>query len=360
MGARLQLVAFALMLLAGCVSSGTQVKNAAFTQFQTGVTTESDVAKALGPPIATKTTSEGLRVILYVGTHAQASFIPIAGPFTGGASGQATAVTFRFGPDHKLLGYSSAQSNVALNTGIAGGGAASATATRELPLAALPAWTATAQAPSSPTSHHAHTQAVGATFGPDLYGLRVVSVEKYGPAARAGLRAGDIITHIDGKETAPIYWEYAAQNITNAEGPVTLRIAGRGDRTLLLSTGGARTEGTTNPVPNDSASPAASQTGATTAASHVRLGVHCMQVTAALAPVYHLPVDIGVRVVTVEAGSVAEAGGIHVGDVLLKYGDRSLNEISDLTAAIAATTKGAGVPITVWRRTGESVVDVQF
>ena len=445
-GARLQLVTFALTLLAGCVSSGW-----------TGATTEADVVKALGPPTRTTTTSEGLRVISYVGAHAQAkasSFIPIVG--AGGATAQGSAVTFRFGPDHKLLGYSTTQSNVDMNTGIASASATTAAATRESPPAALPTSTALAQAPpaalptstalaqappaalptstapaqappaalptstalaqappaalptstalaqappaalptstapaqappaalptstapaqappaalptstalaqappASPTLHHAHKQAVGATFGSDPDGLRVVSVEKYGPAARAGLTVGDLITHIDGKPTAPVYWEYAAQNITNAKGTVTLRIAGRGDRTLSLSMGGARTAGTTNPAPNDSAPP---QAGATTGASHVRLGVHCMHVTPEIAQTDHLPVDIGVRVVTVEAGSVAEAGGIQVGDVLLKYGDRSLNEISDLTAAIAATTKGAYVPITLWRRTGESVVAVQF
>ena len=111
---------------------------------------------------------------------------------------------------------------------------------------------------------------------------------------------------------------------------------------------------------HDSAPPAAPQANSTSRDAHVRLGVHCTQLTPALAHTGHFPVDTGVRVATVEAGSVAEANGIKVGDVLLKYGDRSLNEISDLMTAIAATTQGADVPITVWRRTGESVVDVQF
>jgi S1-C subfamily serine protease len=111
---------------------------------------------------------------------------------------------------------------------------------------------------------------------------------------------------------------------------------------------------------NPSAAPAAPQAVATPGAPHVRLGVHCMQVTPELAQTEHLPVDIGVRVVTVESGSIAEASGIEAGDVILKYGDRSLSEINELTAAIAATAKGADIPITVWRRTGESVVDVQF
>ena len=92
----------------------------------------------------------------------------------------------------------------------------------------------------------------------------------------------------------------------------------------------------------------------------MQLGVHCIQVNSLVAHTDHRRVRSHVRVATVEAGSVAEASGIKVGDFLLKYGNRSLNGISDLMAAIAATPKGASVPITVVRRAGESVVNVQF
>jgi hypothetical protein len=111
---------------------------------------------------------------------------------------------------------------------------------------------------------------------------------------------------------------------------------------------------------DDSTAPVALPAGTGGATDRVRLGVHCVQVTALIAQADHLPVQTGVRVATVEAGSVAEASGIKVGDVLLKYGDRSVNEIADLTNAIAATTKGASIPVTVARRTGEAVVDVHF
>jgi S1-C subfamily serine protease len=94
--------------------------------------------------------------------------------------------------------------------------------------------------------------------------------------------------------------------------------------------------------------------------SHVRLGVHCVKVTPEFARAAHLSVDIGVRVVTIEAGSVAQQNGIKVGDVILKYGDRSISEVNDLAAAIAATPWGAVVPITIARRTGEEDVLVQF
>jgi membrane-associated protease RseP (regulator of RpoE activity) len=86
----------------------------------------------------------------------------------------------------------------------------------------------------APSVSHGKRQAVGVTFGSDLGGLRVMTVEKYGPAARAGLSPGDLITKIDGKPCAAIYWEYAAQSIINAPNDVTLTIQGKGDRVLSL------------------------------------------------------------------------------------------------------------------------------
>jgi PDZ domain len=247
MAARLPIFVCALALsLAGCASSGTELKDSQLTQFQKGVTTESDVLRALGAPTATSSNSDGSAVLVYAGAHAQAkaaSFIPIVGLFAGGSTAEATSVAFRFGPDHRLIDYQ--------------------------------------------------------------------------------------VTH----------------------------------GTTDVSLGGARTDSatrTTNVAPADSAPPSAPQAETLAAAARVRLGVHCMQVTPELAQTDHLPAGTGVRVVTVEAGSAAEAFGIKVGDVIRKYGDRSVSEISDLSAAIAATTPGAEVPITVWRRTGEQVVDIQF
>jgi membrane-associated protease RseP (regulator of RpoE activity) len=129
-----------------------------------------------------------------------------------------------------------------------------------------------------------------------------------------------------------------------------------------LIMGGAHTENSTvGEVPSNPASPSAPQASGTSEPSHVRLGVHCTQLTATFAERYHLPSDVGVRVATIEAGSVAEAGGIRVGDVILKYGDHPLRETSDLTAAIASATPGADLPITVWRRNvGQSVVELHF
>lgn len=93
---------------------------------------------------------------------------------------------------------------------------------------------------------------------------------------------------------------------------------------------------------------------------HVRLGVHCVKVTPQLARAAHLPVGAGVRVVTIEAQSLAQESGLRIGDVIVRYGDRAVSEVSDLSAAIAATARGAEVAITVVRGTGEKIVVVQF
>ena len=116
---------------------------------------------------------------------------------------------------------------------------------------------------------------------------------------------------------------------------------------------------TSSAAAGNTAAPAAQQE-ASPVEPHVRLGVHCEKVTAELAHKTHLPVETGVRVVTVEAGSVAQQYGIKVGDIILKYGDQPITEVNELAAAIAATNWGAVVPITISRRTGQEDVLVQF
>jgi len=58
-----------------------------------------------------------------------------------------------------------------------------------------------------------------AWFGPGGQGgLLVTDVDKNGPAARAGIKVGDVVTAVDGQATAPYRWESATSLITNGEG----------------------------------------------------------------------------------------------------------------------------------------------
>lgn len=112
--------------LCACASTGTQVKEADLSQFQKGVTREADVEKQLGPPQSTIVDSDGTRSIAYIYAHSQlkgSTLVPVVGLFTGGATGNTSIVTFRFGADGKLIDYSSSNSNADVRTGIVSGSA---------------------------------------------------------------------------------------------------------------------------------------------------------------------------------------------------------------------------------------------
>jgi hypothetical protein len=117
-------VVFACVVIAGCASSGTQVKESTLTQFKAGVTTEIDVIKALGPPQTNMSNSDGTKSIMYVYAHSQVkgqSFIPVVGLFAGGATAQSNVVTFDFDQSGILKAYRSSANTTDVNTGIVGG-----------------------------------------------------------------------------------------------------------------------------------------------------------------------------------------------------------------------------------------------
>jgi carboxyl-terminal processing protease len=76
---------------------------------------------------------------------------------------------------------------------------------------------------------------IGASVLPARGGLEVMDTQAGGPAARAGVRAGDLIVAIDGAPTAGESIERAALHVIGATGtPVALTIR-RGDATVRIS-----------------------------------------------------------------------------------------------------------------------------
>ena len=93
----------------------------------------------------------------------------------------------------------------------------------------------TPSVPTNPAAMDASQRDVGATFGESPYGVLVVTVDRTGVAARAGIKPGDVITHIDGHATAPLYWEVAAGRLTSSGTTVKVRLLNKGgDRTLTF------------------------------------------------------------------------------------------------------------------------------
>src|SRR5947209_9094497 len=91
------LALFATVALAGCVSAGTRVTDEQASKFERGKTTYDQVVRALGPPNAVVSNSDGTRTISYVFLTARprpATFIPIVGLFAGGAHSESNTATF--------------------------------------------------------------------------------------------------------------------------------------------------------------------------------------------------------------------------------------------------------------------------
>jgi hypothetical protein len=110
------------LLLCGCAAAGVEVKPSQVAQFQRGITTEQDVEKALGQPTSMTVSGDGSQIWIYSYASMQmrsTSFIPIVGLFAGGADTRQTMAMLRFGPDGKLIDYTSSAGGVGAASGLA-------------------------------------------------------------------------------------------------------------------------------------------------------------------------------------------------------------------------------------------------
>ncbi|MBR0672193.1 Do family serine endopeptidase [Neoroseomonas soli] len=153
----------------------------------------------------------------------------------------------------------------------------------------------------------------------DAKGALVAAVEPDSPAAKAGLRAGDVITAIDGRRI---------ENPRDLAAGVADVAPGR-TATLALLRDGTATEQRVEIGNNPANAPVASKPGP---AGQPSLGI-------ALAPRR----EGGVAITRVEPGSVAEERGLMPGDVVLRAGEREARQPRDVIEAVNAA-RGAGRP----------------
>jgi len=89
-----------------------------------------------------------------------------------------------------------------------------------------------------------------------------------------------------------------------------------------------------------------------------RIGVQIGEVTRDIVEALSLKSQQGALVRAVEKGSPAEKAGIQPGDVVLKFGDRTIERLSDLPRAVGDTKPGVSVPVQVWRLGNARTVNV--
>jgi hypothetical protein len=92
-----------------------------------------------------------------------------------------------------------------------------------------------------------------------------------------------------------------------------------------------------------------------------KLGITMAKTNLSSANILGMKEPRGVIVLSVVQDSVAYGAGMKQGDAILKYGDKIVNDVSDVQAAVAETATGSTTPITIWRAgQGEMVVSAQF
>lgn len=84
--------------------------------------------------------------------------------------------------------------------------------------------------------------------------------------------------------------------------------------------------------------------------SRGRLGIGIQEVSKELAESFNLGKPQGALVASVEKGSVADKAGIEVGDIILKFDGRVVNESADLPRMVGSTRPGSKSVVQVWRK----------
>ncbi|HXF18321.1 MAG TPA: Do family serine endopeptidase [Burkholderiales bacterium] len=90
-----------------------------------------------------------------------------------------------------------------------------------------------------------------------------------------------------------------------------------------------------------------------------RIGVQIQDVNQALANSFGLPKPQGALISGVEPGSPADKAGLKSGDVVLGVNGKQVNQLSELSGAIAATKPGSNARLQIWREGKSRDVDVK-
>jgi serine protease Do len=90
------------------------------------------------------------------------------------------------------------------------------------------------------------------------------------------------------------------------------------------------------------------------------LGVHIQGLDEDLASTLGLDEAEGALVAQVTPDSPAAGAGFKQGDVILSYGGKQIENLRDLTGAVADTAAGTEVDVVVWRDGGEQTIEVEI
>jgi serine protease Do len=177
----------------------------------------------------------------------------------------------------------------------------------------------------------------------DRQGALVAEVVPEGPAARAGIRRGDVIVAFNGKAVKDAHDlpAMAAQTPVGQKATVTVRRDG-GTQQLAITVGKLPSE---KAAREESAQPAQSQ-----------WGLRLQDVTPQAASRLGLTTDQGAMVVGVQPGSPAEHAGLREGDLILEVDHQAVRSVNEVREALAKVHDEASLLLLVKRDNGSIFV----
>jgi serine protease Do len=170
------------------------------------------------------------------------------------------------------------------------------------------------------------------------YGALVANVSKDGPADKAGVKVGDVITEFDGKEVK----DSGDLPIIVARTPVDKKVRmkvlrDKKEMMLNVAVGELKDEEVVATAPEKG-----------------ELGLTVQRLTPQMAESLGLEKSEGVVVTAVEPSSAADEAGIRRGDIILEVDRKAVRNLDEYKKAIAGARKGRGVLFLV--RRGDSTL----
>lgn len=180
---------------------------------------------------------------------------------------------------------------------------------------------------------------------PNMKGALIVSVERGGPADRAGLKRYDVVTEFDGKKIDNASQLRAIIGQTEPGKKVNLKIIRDGKEMNLTVTVGER---------EDEERISYGRRGET---GERDLGIEVDTITAREARDYGYP-RAGVVITRVRTGSVAYEAGLRRGDMILEVNRQTVRSTDDFRRILSRLNSGDSVLLLIWRDDNEFMVSL--
>jgi len=203
-------------------------------------------------------------------------------------------------------------------------------------------------------------------------GALVKDVKPEGPAAKAGLKEGDVIVRFQGETVQSVGQLARLVGETPPGRKVTIDVLRDGasatlsatldERRVALARGFGDFDVPEAPFPPDAPLPpdfnwdemagkarALVEKHGFLAMGPPRLGISFQEISGQLGRYFKLPGEEGLLVSSVEEGGPADKAGIRAGDVILKVGGRDVRDADALREEVARAEAGAELAVTVQR-----------